>query len=121
MARRMSFSMTEAQLVDGRKDVTRRVGWQDTREGERLVALRKGMGLRKGERQVELGTLVVERVSRERLDTITADEVRREGFPGMTPEAFVELFCKANRCTPQAFVTRIEFTFNKGTDIPNGR
>jgi hypothetical protein len=118
---RISFSLTEPQLVDGSKDVTRRLGWQHTREGDELVALRKGMGLKKGERQVVLGTVVVRRVSRERLDTITAAEVRREGFPGMTPDAFVSLFCKANKCSAQAIVTRIEFTFRpKGTDIPHG-
>lgn len=111
MARRMSFSMTEAQLVEGSKDVTRRLGWQNTREGERLVAVRKAMGLRKGERQIELGSICVRRVSRERLDTITADEVRREGFPSLTPDEFVSTFCMANGCLPAAMVTRIEFTF----------
>lgn len=121
MARRMSFSLTQQQLVDGTKDVTRRLGWLDTREGDTIVALEKGMGLRKGERQVELGTIVVKRVSRERLNTISADEVRREGFPALTPEAFIELFCRANKCAPAAFVTRIEFAFTrKGTDTPHG-
>lgn len=121
MARRMSFALTEQQLLDGSKDVTRRLGWQATREGDTLVALRQGMGLRKGERQVVLGSVIVGRVSRERLDTITADEVRREGFPHLTPDEFVAMFCRANRCDPQAFVTRIEFTFSrKGPDIPHG-
>lgn len=121
MPRRMSFSLTTAQLVAREKDVTRRLGWLDTREGDTIVALEKGMGLRKGEHQVELGTIRVVRVSRERLNTISADECRREGFPGMTPAAFVELFCKANRCDPAAFVTRIEFAFTpKGSDTPHG-
>ena len=121
MPRRMSFSMTQQQLVAGEKDVTRRLGWLDTREGDTIVALEKGMGLKAGERQVELGTIRVVRVSRERLNTISADECRREGFAHLTPEAFVELFCKANRCDPAAFVTRIEFAFTpKGTDTPHG-
>jgi hypothetical protein len=120
MSRRISFSMTEPQLLDGTKDVTRRLGWAELREGDVLVAVRKAMGLRKGERQVVLGWIRVVRVSRERLDTITADEVRREGFASETPASFVEFFCKANACGPTAQVTRIEFTFRKGTDIPHG-
>lgn len=121
MPRRISFSLTEPQLLDRSKDVTRRLGWAALREGTELVAVRKAMGLRKGERQVVLGTIRVERVTRERLDTITADEVRREGFPGETPDGFVTFFCTANACGRTAQVTRIEFTFTpKGTDIPHG-
>jgi hypothetical protein len=116
MPRRMSFSLTEQQLLDGSKDVTRRIGWAALREGTEVVAVRKAMGLRKGERQVVLGTLVVKRVSRERLGTITADEVRREGFPDMTPAAFLDFFCRANNCGLTEQVTRIEFTFTKGPD-----
>jgi hypothetical protein len=116
----MSFSLTEPQLLAGEKDVTRRLGWLDLREGDSIVALRKGMGLRKGERQVVLGTIRVVRVSRERLNTISADEVRREGFPQETPESFVAFFCRANKCDPSAFVTRIEFQFTKGPDTRHG-
>jgi hypothetical protein len=120
MPRRISFSLTEPQLLDGSKDVTRRLGWAELREGDVLVAVRKAMGLRRGERQVVLGTLRVGRVSRERLETITADDVRREGFPDMTPQGFIDMFCAANACSGTAQVTRIEFTFRKGTDIPHG-
>lgn len=120
MTRRISFSLTEPQLLDGTKDVTRRIGWASLREGSDLVAVRKAMGLRKGERQVVLGTIHVVRVSRERLDAITADDVRREGFPHETPAGFVAFFCRANNCASREQVTRIEFTFTKGTDIPNG-
>lgn len=113
MARRMSFALTETQLVDGSKDVTRRLGWERVREGDSIVAVRKAMGLGKGERQVVLGTVHVTRVSRERLGTITADEVRREGFPGMTPAEFVTMFCRTNNCDARTIVTRIEFKFTR--------
>jgi hypothetical protein len=116
MPRRMSFALTEADLVEGRKDVTRRLGWLDTREGETIIAVRKCMGLRKGERQVVLGTVVVRRVSRERLDTITAAEVRREGFAELTADEFIGFFCGTNRCEPSTVVTRIEFTFTRERD-----
>ncbi len=111
MPRRISFSLTEPQLLDGSKDVTRRFGWQQLRAGDELVAVRKAMGLRKGEQQVVLGRVRVRQAWRERLDAIDADDVRREGFPAMTPAAFVEFFCRANKCKPSALVTRIEFSF----------
>ena len=47
----------------------------------------------------------------ERVDAITADDVVREGFPGWTPRQFVELFFRANRCTPDTEITRIEFKY----------
>ena len=111
----MSFALTERQLMAGEKDVTRRLGWLGLREGDDLTAVRKCMGLAKGEKQVRLGSLVVLRVRRERLDTITADECRREGFPDMTPAEFVAFFCKANRCEPETIVTRIEFRATLGS------
>lgn len=120
MPRRISFALTERQLLDGSKDVTRRFGWKDLREGDELVAVRKAMGLRKGEQQVVLGTIRVRSAWRERLDVIDADDVRREGFPGETPAGFVAFFCRANKCKPGALVTRIEFTFTKGPDTRHG-
>jgi hypothetical protein len=107
----MSFALTEAQLLDGSKDVTRRLGWKNLRVGETLTAIRKGMGLGKGERQVVLGTLVVRSVSFEQIDEITLDDVRREGFPNENVEGFVDFFCRANGCKPEQEVTRIEFAF----------
>jgi hypothetical protein len=105
----MSFALTERALLAGRKDVTRRLGWVTVREGDVIVAVRKAMGLARGEKHHRLGILRVVSVRRERLDTITAEDVRREGFDDMTPAEFVEFFCKANKCTPPTIVTRIEF------------
>ena len=42
--RMMSFALTERQLMDGSKTVTRRTGWANLRPGERLLAVRKAMG-----------------------------------------------------------------------------
>lgn len=107
----MSFSLTEPQLLAGAKDVTRRIGWRRLKAGEQVLAVRKAMGLKKGERQFVLGTVRVKALSIERLDAITADDVRREGFPNETPAGFVAFFCRANGCGPDAEVTRIEFAF----------
>lgn len=110
MPRAMSFMLTQQQVLDGTKTQTRRLGWTDLQKGELLNAVRKAMGLRRGEHQQSLGLIRVQRVRRERLDAITAEDVRREGFPGMTPLDFIELFCKANKCKPDRVVTVIDFT-----------
>ena len=46
--RNMSFALTEAQLLDGTKTVTRRLGWTMLKPGDHFRAVRKAMGLRKG-------------------------------------------------------------------------
>lgn len=112
--RLMSFALTEPQLMDGSKDVTRRCGWEWLVEAVqsgpvRLTAVRKAMGLKKGESPVRLKTIEVYEARFEQLDAITPDEVRREGFPGVTPAEFVAFFCAANKCTPNTMVTRIAF------------
>ena len=107
--RRISFALTQPQFLDGTKDVTRRMGWLFLKPGDRLRAVDKVMGFRKGERATVLGVIEVISVRREPLEFITADDVRREGFPDATPGWFVEMFCEAMRCDPSAEVTRIEF------------
>lgn len=107
--RRISFALTEVAFLDGSKDVTRRLGWKDLEPGTELLAVDKCMGLRKGEHARIFGPIRVVSVRRERLLTITADDVRREGFPDFSPEVFVDHFCDAMRCAPDTVVTRIEF------------
>lgn len=107
--RRISFALTEPQFLDGSKDVTRRVGWRALKPGTQLLAVRKGMGLKKGEKQVVLGTIEVVSVRQERVDAITQEDCRREGFPEWHPRDFVTFFCRANSCKPSTLVTRIEF------------
>ncbi len=110
MPRLISFSMTEPQFIDGSKDVTRRMGWLHLRAGDRLIAVRKAMGLRRGEKVHRLGLIEVVSVRRERLDIITVDECRREGFPTWWPTDFITFFCAGHRgCQPDSIVTRIEF------------
>jgi len=110
--RRMSFFLTKRQFLDGSKDVTRRLGQWGIQPEEHFLGIEKGQGLKKGEKQVVLGECVCVSARGERLDAITTDDVRREGFPEMTPTEFVEFFCKANRakgCEPSTIVNRIEF------------
>ncbi|HOR98096.1 MAG TPA: ASCH domain-containing protein [Kiritimatiellia bacterium] len=109
--RNMSFSLTTAQVRAQTKDVTRRIGWADLKPGERLMAIEKGQGLKKGEKVRRI--TVIECVSnrKEMLCAITPHEVLREGFPDMSPADFVEMFCRANKCGPRDYVNRIEFRY----------
>lgn len=107
--RRMSFSLTTPQFLDGSKSVTRRMGWRWLHAGSHVLAVEKAQGLKRGEKQRILGEIVVVSVRRERLHQITQRDVVREGFDDWTREEFIRMFCKANRCEPWTEVTRIEF------------
>jgi hypothetical protein len=115
----MSFMLTEPQVSDRSKDVTRRLGWRRLRTGDRLRPVRKCQGLRRGEQVQRIGTatLVVLETRREPLRRLLDDpiygryEVDREGFPTETVQWFVDMFCKANKCTPDTEVTRIAFRY----------
>ncbi|MDH5525449.1 MAG: hypothetical protein OEY01_15880 [Desulfobulbaceae bacterium] len=111
MPRLMSFRLTIAQFRARTKDVTRRLGWTDLRLGDRLVAVEQAMGLKKGETVTRLGEIEIVSLRLEPLYLADDVEVAREGFPGMAPEEFVEMFCRANSCQPETMVTRIEYRY----------
>lgn len=109
--RNMSFFHTKEQFIAQTKDVTRRVGWLNLKQGDILNGCEKRQGLKKGEEIVKLGRIRVTSVIRVRLNTITQSDVIREGFPDMTPAEFVVFFCAAMGVTPQQAVTRIAFQY----------
>ena len=116
MPRNMSFMATVEQFKDRTKTVTRRQGWRFLKAGDLLMAVEKGMGLKKGEKMKRLGLIRVVRVLREPLYLVAVrdDECAKEGFPELTPRQFVELYCKINGCSQQAECTRIEFEYVDG-------
>lgn len=111
----ISFSLTTPQFLDKSKDVTRRLGWGDLKPGDRLMACEKCQGIKRGEKIVKLGEIVVVSVRHETLHRMITDkdygkeEARREGFPHLTGAEFVAMFCKAMNCLRSQIVTRIEF------------
>lgn len=111
MARLMSVALTEDAVRDRTKTVTRRLGWRFLEIGQRLTLCRKVMGRKAGEPLVRIADVWVWDVRRERLDQITAADVTREGFPEMSPNEFIAYFCQHMRCTPETFVTRIEWRY----------
>ena len=117
MPRNISFALTTAQLRAHTKTVTRRNGWKFLKAGDRLTAVVKSRGLKRGEHPEKIAQLQVLSVRRERLDAMIlqpgygAAEVIAEGFPDMPPQDFVAMFCKSHDCRPHDEVTRIEFGF----------
>jgi hypothetical protein len=119
--RRISVTLTEQQIASQSKRVTRRDGWERLRVGDRLQPVRKAMGLRKGEKQVCIGPpIVITAVRREQLRRMLVDpdygrnECAMEGFPDMTPDQFVAMFCSSHKgCTAETMLTRIEFDYER--------
>lgn len=107
--RMMSFSLTEEALMAGKKTVTRRLGWQTLKAGDYVCAVRKAMGLKKGEKVFRLAILKITCVLIEALSRIDQADVRREGFWQMTPADFVAMFTREMRCDAKTPVTRVSF------------
>ena len=124
MPPRMAFSKTIDQMHDQSKTVTRRAykpdgRWAKLKKGDRITAIEKGMGLKKGERQVVIGEIEVLSLRIEYLYEVTADDVAREGFPGGFdgPEEFIRKFGGPR----DQLVLRIEFRhIVKPTPDPHG-
>jgi hypothetical protein len=110
--RNMSFMLTTEQIRNRTKCVTRRMGWGFLKPGDLIQAVEKGMGLKKGEKIKKLCVIRITDVTKIELDRITNIGVVMEGFPGKSPQWFVEMFCKSHKgCTPESFVNRIEFEY----------
>ena len=83
--RRISFALTTPQFKARTKTVTRRLGWRDLQPGDELMAVEKCMGIKKGEKQKELGVIRVVSIRLERLDRMLEPEygfveTKAEGF-----------------------------------------
>lgn len=113
--RNISCAITTTQILDQSKDVTRRLGWLKLKAGDLIQPVKKGMGLKPGEKVQKLGPPVrVVSVRREPLYWVDSHEAygrqecRREGFPQMTGAEFVAMFCATHKgCTPATEITRI--------------
>jgi hypothetical protein len=114
--RMMSFALTERQLMDGTKTVTRRTGWQNLRPGERLLAVRKAMGLKAGEKIQPLCEIEVVSAQRIHIFDVDKNDTIDEGFPHLSPQEFIDMFCKAMRVKSTDLVTRIEFRKVPGSE-----
>jgi hypothetical protein len=105
----MSFRKTVEQIRNRSKDVTRRVGWVFLQPSEKLRAVDKSPRL--GEGYETLAIIRVVKIHSENLERITQEDVVREGFPEMTREEFIEMFCETANCERNQVVQRIEFEY----------
>jgi hypothetical protein len=96
------------RFLDRSKTVTRPLGGQFLTPGTVLMGCKKCMGLKPGEKIERFGLIRVVSVRREPLDAIDVDDVRHEGFGGMSPRDFVRHFCRNMGCAEDQIVTRIE-------------
>lgn len=110
--RYMSFMHTQQQFRARTKTVTRRVGWAHVKTGQVLMGCEKCMGMRKGEKITTFGPIRVTDVRREPLNEITPEECILEGFPELTPEEFIFMFCLTHKgCKPATVITRISYEY----------
>ncbi len=117
MPRNMSFWLTVEQYKNKTKFVTRRLGWGFAKPGDIFNGVEKAQGLKAGEKMVILGQHVIVSSRWEPLNLMVLnplygyEECRLEGFPNLTPDEFVEMFCDANRCRPGEPVNRMAFEY----------
>lgn len=117
MPRNMSFSLTTEQARNKTKTVTRRLGWGFLKPGDVVQQVEKAQGLKKGEKVKKIHLIRIVDTRKEYIGEMGLfpsygmDECVKEGFPGMLPVAFVEMFCRHNRCGWAARVNRIEFEY----------
>ena len=112
--RNIAFMLTSEQIRNRSKTVTRRLGWNNLKVGERLQACEKCMGRKHGEPLVKLAVIEVVSVRREPLDSILRadeNEPTREGFPLLGRVEFLKVFCEEMKCQPETEITRIEFKY----------
>ena len=119
MPRNMSFRLTTDQIKNRTKTVTRRVGWDCLKPGEIVNACVKCMGFKKGEKIERLCQIRIVDVRQERLVSMHVYdpgnmEARLEGFPKMSNQQFIDMFCENMKCDEDTEVNRIEFEYVDG-------
>jgi hypothetical protein len=113
MPRNMSFMLTTKQIKNKTKTVTRRCGWWFLKPGDILNAAEKCQGIKKGEKINKICQIKVVHTEPVFLFSIKnmPEDCRKEGFPDLTPQQFIDFFCKEMKCTPQRVVNRIAFEY----------
>lgn len=112
---------TADSVLAGVKDVTRRLAATDADGPHRYAAGKLSRAMRRDQRAggKPFAELRLKRVERIPLAPISQEEVRREGFPAMSPREFLAMFRKLNGLGPRANpdVWRIEFRVEKVLEV----
>jgi hypothetical protein len=108
--RLVSFSHTIEQIRNRTKTMTRRRGFRWATPGMIVQAIDRSPRL--GQGYEKLAVIEFTEVRRGRLDSITPEDVRDEGFPGMSPEEFTRMFCETFACPSSSeSVTVLRFRY----------
>lgn len=107
----MSFFLTQDQIRNKTKTVTRRLGWDFLKPGDIVNAVEKAQGLKKGEKIKVICRIRILSIMKQPLYWVIDTDVKAEGFPEMTPGEFIEMFCKYNKCKNTVRVNRIHFEY----------
>jgi hypothetical protein len=106
----MSVAETTDQVLDRSKIETRRLGWKFVKPGDVLTLVDRNP--RTGKPWQRLADVEVLRVTLySTLCFIDQASVIDEGFPDLTPEQFVEFFCRTFKCEPRQEVTVIRWRY----------
>ena len=111
MPRNMSFFLTTEQIRNRTKTVTRRTGWGNLKPGEIVNACVKCQGLKPGEKVERICQIRIVSNTPEELWRITKPGCVAEGFPDMSPDAFVAMFRKHMGGGVNQIVNVIEFEY----------
>lgn len=109
--RNMSFAWTTPQARAKEKTVTRRQAWWKLKPGTLIQQVEKGMGLKKGEKMVKIHVVRIVAVELQVIFEVTQEDCVKEGFPELTPQAFVQFYCKGHGLDPTDVCNRIEFEY----------
>jgi len=116
MPKMMSFALTTTAMYLGRKYVTRRTGWNFAKPDDVYTAVEKAQGLKKGQHVKKIGDIRIVTTEKTNLGALIVDkpygyrEVILEGFSGMTPSEFCDLFQEHNsKITYHTKINRIQF------------
>lgn len=113
MPRLMSVAMTVDAVRARAKRVTRRAGWTFLEPGHVVTLCPKVQGRRRGQPLERIVDVEVLDVRREQLGEIYHEPngVALEGFPDMTPAAFINEFFYPQGLDPWSEITRIEWRY----------
>ena len=88
------------------------MGWWFLRPGNIVNAVEKCMGLKKGEKVERICQIGILNTRPVILSEISKADLILEGFPDLTTDEFIEMFCKSHKkCVPVTAVNRIEFRY----------
>ena len=93
----MSYALTTQQIMDEDKEVTRRLGWWNSKPGEIVNACKKCMGLKKGEKVRRLKLIEFTNIRMDPLNDITDEDLIKEGFPDWTRCQFMRFFLESHK------------------------